>query len=81
MKSDYDTLRTALAAARSEADWAEREVLEIMRIVGPGDGSDDDIIRLMKLTAIRRMLEADVDKYTALADKHMEPALKNAGGG
>lgn len=72
--SDARHIIALIERLAGDADWAEREVLEIMRIVGPGDGSDDNIIRLMKLTAIRRLLEADVEKYTALADKHMESA-------
>jgi len=46
--------------------WAESELLEVMRIVGEPDGTDDDITRLMKLTAIRRMVEADQERYLEL---------------
>ena len=53
----------------NELSWAENELLAVMRIIGPPDGTDDVITYAMKFSAIRRMIEADEDKYVALAGR------------
>ena len=54
-------------AEMSELSWAEAELIEVMRIIGPPDGTDDLITYAMKFSSIRRMVEADEDKYLELA--------------
>ena len=68
--------QTELAAERErrvraevDAEWAERELLEVMRIAGSNMDREDDIIRLMKVNTIRLMVEADSEKYEAVLDK------------
>lgn len=72
LKGELEVAQQSIREMEGDAKWAERELLSILQIVGPGDGSDDDIIRMMKLTGIRRIMEADEEKYSALIDKHMD---------
>lgn len=45
--------------------WAERELAEIVRIVQP-DETEDAMTRVMIVNAIRRLIEADPERYLAL---------------
>jgi hypothetical protein len=53
------------------ADWLEDELMECMRIVAPGMGCamPDEITYAIMVTAIRRLMEADTDKYEALLER------------
>lgn len=54
-----------------ENEWLEDELMEVMRIVAKGmtDTHEDEIIYAMMVTAIRRLMEADTDKYEALFER------------
>lgn len=63
-------------SARTEArenEWLEDELMEVMRIVAKGMNPDlpeeDEIIYAMMVTAIRRLMEADTDRYEALLER------------
>lgn len=51
--------------------WLEDELIAIMQTVAPGMGSPmpDEITYAIMVTAIRRMMEADTDKYEALLER------------
>lgn len=54
----------ALAALR-ELRWSRGELAEIVRIVQP-EKEEDAILRAMMISAIRRLIEAQPDKYLEL---------------
>jgi hypothetical protein len=55
----------------SEQEWLEDELMEVMRIVAPGMGSamPDEITFAIMVTAIRRLMEADTERYEALLER------------
>jgi len=50
---------------KQDTDWLEDELVEVMRIVAPS-AQEDQITHAMLVTAIRRLMEADTEKYEAL---------------
>jgi len=52
-------------SAKQDTDWLEDELVEVMRIVAPS-AKEDNITHAMLVTAIRRLMEADTEKYEAL---------------
>ena len=49
--------------------WCEDELMEVMRIVSKGmtpETQEDEIIYAMMVTAIRRLMESDTERYEAL---------------
>jgi len=52
-------------AEKQDTDWLEDELVEVMRIVAPS-AQEDQITHAMLVTAIRRLMEADTEKYEAL---------------
>lgn len=55
----------------TETEWLEDELMEVMRIVAPGMGGamPDNITFAIMVTAIRRLMEADTDRYEALLER------------
>ena len=49
--------------------WAKRQLIEVLSIVGERDEPSDDATRLMKLSAIRRLVESQAQQYCALCDE------------
>jgi hypothetical protein len=52
-------------SAKQDTNWLEDELVEVMRIVAPS-AQEDQITHAMLVTAIRRLMEADTEKYEAL---------------
>ena len=71
MNAILDLTRDALRRGPSEQDWLEDELMEVMRIVAPGMASamPDEITYAIMVTAIRRLMEADTDRYEALLER------------
>lgn len=55
----------------TEQEWLEDELMEVMRIVAPGMGGQlpDELTYAIMVTAIRRLMEADTDRYEALLER------------
>jgi hypothetical protein len=68
---EIERLKRASLRGPSEQEWLEDELVAVMQTVAPGMAGmeEDDIIRLMVVTSIRRMIEADTERYEALLDR------------
>lgn len=76
-----DTLR-ANRPEVGETMWLEDELMEVMRIVAPGmaEPMPDEISCAIMVTAIRRLMEADTDRYEALLERWQERHTSNQQG-
>jgi hypothetical protein len=61
-------LRNALRSETADIAWLEDELVEVMRIVSPRERTRDEdaIDHAMLVSGIRRMMEADTERYEAL---------------
>lgn len=61
----------AASTEDAEREWLEDELVECMRIVSPGmaEPKPDEITYAIMVTGIRRMVEANTDRYEALLDR------------
>ena len=61
----------SIPGPNSEVEWLEDELMECMRIVAPdmGGAMPDEITFAIMVTAIRRLMEADTERYEALLER------------
>ena len=61
-------------------EWLEDELVSIMQTVAPREG-EDQIHHAIMVTAVRRMMEADMAKYEALLERWQKRQQPQVGEG